>query len=1046
MSKRGTTGDPFWIDVDGGDGATGTNGGGERLHRYRSLVNTIDDGVYQLDADGHFVGVNDALVETTGYSRSDLVEEHVSTLLADDVSGLELEASPSSPHTTTDDNGRDDLFEAPIRTADGETIRCELRVNPLVEDGTRQGTVGIVRDVSDQTRERRAATEREMRDATGPEQAFGREQELTDRILETSPVGIMVLDSDGEIVRINDRGKKLLGIFEGESGEFSPSDRPVYDEDGRSLSIGDHPFAKTLETGEPVIGNVLSVVLPDGERRWLSVNATPLFDDDGEIDRVVTTGKDVTEIKERERRLEQRADDLSTELNEVFGRVSDAFYALDEEFRFTHVNERAEKLLRHPEEELLGESLWELFPEAAAEDEVWDAFHTAMETQEPTSYELYFDPLDLWVEAHVYPSRTGVSVYFRDVHDRIQRERELERSERRYRTLAEYFPNGIVTLFDDDLRYTLAAGQAFEDFPVSADEIEGQTPPDVWGEDVAEVLEPTLRAALDGEERSVELEYVDREWVVHAVPITDAEGDVFAGMTMAQDITEQKERERYLRDAKAQLEAATEAGAIGTWEWDIPADQFVTGASFARRFGVDPEAAREGVPLERITDSIHEADRERVIEKIEAAMADCGEYEAEYRVWNADGELRWVVARGHVECDAEGNPISFPGALADITKRKQAERALEKQRRQLETLFQVLPVGVVVAEADGNLVKANETAKEIWGGDVFDAADVADYDRYTAWWADTGERVDPEEWTMAQVLRDEAVSEPNVYEIETVDGERRVIMEHGMPVRNERGEVSRAVVTLTDITERREYQRKLEETISKLEESNERLEQFAYAASHDLQEPLRMVSSYLQLIERRYDDAFDDDGEEFLAFAIDGAERMRGMIEGLLEYSRIETRGEAFEPVDLDTVLEDVLDDLQMKIEESDAKITADSLPRVQGDAGQLRQVFQNLLSNAITYSGDEPPRVHVSAERDGRQWTVSVRDEGIGIDPNDADRIFEVFHRLHGREEYPGAGIGLALCQRIVERHAGEIRVDSEPGAGATFSFTLPAVGTLEQ
>ncbi|MCU4742306.1 PAS domain S-box protein [Natronoglomus mannanivorans] len=1044
MSKRGTTtGGPFWLAVDGGGSETEADGGEALLHRYRSLVNTIDDGLYQLDADGHFVGVNDVLVETTGYSRSDLVGKHVSTLLADDdASQLALEVTSSRRQPT---DGRDDPFEVSVRTAGGETIRCEFRVNPLVEEGTRQGTVGTVRDVSDRNRARQAVAESEPQNSTEHESPE-REQDLTDRILETSPVGIVVLDSDGELVRINERGTDLLGIPEDEFEEFSPSDRPVYDEDGRPLSIGDHPFAKALETGEPVIGTVLSIVLPDGERRWLSVNATPLFDDDGEIDRVVTTGKDVTELKERERRLEQRADDLSTELNEVFGRVSDAFYALDEEFRFTHVNERAEKLLRRPEEELLGESLWELFPEAAAEDEVWDAFHTAIESQEPTSYELYFDPLDLWVEAHVYPSRTGVSVYFRDVHDRIQRERELERSERRYRTLAEYFPNGIVTLFDDDLRYTLAAGQAFDDFPVSAAEIEGQTAPDVWGEDVGEVLEPALRAALDGEERSVELEYVDREWVVHAVPITDAEGDVFAGMTMAQDITEQKERERYLRDAKAQLEAATEAGAIGTWEWDIPADQFVTGASFARQFGVDPEAAREGVPLERITDSIHEADRDHVTEKIEAAMEDCGEYEAEYRVWNADGELRWVVARGHVECDAEGTPISFPGALADITDRKRAERALETQRRQLETVFRVLPVGVVVAEADGTIVKANETAAEIWGGDVFDAANVADYDRYTAWWADTGDRVEPDEWTMAQVLRDEEVTEPNVYEIETVDGKRRVIMEHGMPVRDEYGDVSRAVVTLTDISERREYQRKLEETISKLEESNERLEQFAYAASHDLQEPLRMVSSYLQLIDRRYSDAFDDDGQEFLAFAIDGADRMREMIEGLLEYSRIETRGEAFEPVDLDAVLEDVLDDIQVKIGESDAEITAESLPQVRGDAGQLRQVFQNLLSNAITYSGDEPPRVHVSADRDGRQWTISVRDEGIGIDPSDADRIFEVFHRLHGREEYSGAGIGLALCQRIVERHGGEIRVDSEPGEGATFSFTLPAAGALEQ
>nr|WP_222919729.1 MEDS domain-containing protein [Natrinema sp. SYSU A 869] len=226
-----------------------------------------------------------------------------------------------------------------------------------------------------------------------------------------------------------------------------------------------------------------------------------------------------------------------------------------------------------------------------------------------------------------------------------------------------------------------------------------------------------------------------------------------------------------------------------------------------------------------------------------------------------------------------------------------------------------------------------------------------------------------------------------------------------------------------------------------LEESNERLEQFAYAASHDLQEPLRMVTSYLQLLEKRYGDAFDEDGEEFLAYAVDGAERMRDMIDGLLEYSRIETRGDPFEPVDLDPLLDDVLTDLRLQIEESNAEITVDRLPRVSGDPSQLRQVFQNLLNNAIQYSGETPPRVHIDANRRGREWVISVRDDGIGIDPDDQDRVFTVFDRLHSHDEYEGTGIGLALCQRIVERHGGDIWVDSNPGEGATFSLTLHAL-----
>ncbi|WP_276256346.1 PAS domain-containing sensor histidine kinase [Halomontanus rarus] len=239
-----------------------------------------------------------------------------------------------------------------------------------------------------------------------------------------------------------------------------------------------------------------------------------------------------------------------------------------------------------------------------------------------------------------------------------------------------------------------------------------------------------------------------------------------------------------------------------------------------------------------------------------------------------------------------------------------------------------------------------------------------------------------------------------------------------------------------DITDRYTYQRRLEE-------SNERLQQFAYVASHDLQEPLRMVTSYLRLLERQYSDDLDEDANEFIEFAVDGAERMEAMIEGLLTYSRIETQGQSFDSVDLEAVLDDVLTDLGIRIDETGAEITAESLPTVSGNASQLRQLFQNLLENALQYSGEQKPRVSISAMRNEDEWMISVSDEGIGIDQEDADRVFEVFQRLHTHEEYEGTGIGLALCRRIVKRHGGEMWVDSEPEEGSTFSFTLPAPDT---
>jgi PAS domain S-box-containing protein len=233
----------------------------------------------------------------------------------------------------------------------------------------------------------------------------------------------------------------------------------------------------------------------------------------------------------------------------------------------------------------------------------------------------------------------------------------------------------------------------------------------------------------------------------------------------------------------------------------------------------------------------------------------------------------------------------------------------------------------------------------------------------------------------------------------------------------------------------------LEKTVAELKRSNAELEQFAYVASHDLQEPLRMVASYTQLLAKRYKGKLDTDADEFIGYAVDGANRMQRLINDLLAYSRVTTQGHGFELVDCHAVLEEVLGDLRLAIDESRAVVTHDVQLTVMADRVQLGQVFQNLIGNAIKFRGQEPSWVHLSAERKDADWQFSIRDNGIGIDPQYADRIFVVFQRLHNREEYPGTGIGLAICKKIIERHGGCIWVKSQLGKGATFYFTLPAV-----
>ncbi len=237
----------------------------------------------------------------------------------------------------------------------------------------------------------------------------------------------------------------------------------------------------------------------------------------------------------------------------------------------------------------------------------------------------------------------------------------------------------------------------------------------------------------------------------------------------------------------------------------------------------------------------------------------------------------------------------------------------------------------------------------------------------------------------------------------------------------------------------------LHEAMAELERSNAELQQFAYVASHDLQEPLRMISSYVQLLADRYRGRLDDDADEFIGYAVDGAERMQTLISDLLALSRVGTGGEEMKPTDVNVALGRARANLAFPIEESGAVITSDTLPSVMADETNLSQLFQNLIGNSIKFRGSEPPRVHVSANLEGGEWVFSVKDSGIGFDPRHSERIFDIFQRLNPRGTYKGTGIGLAISRKIVEQHGGRIWAESEPGEGATFYFTMPAEGEPE-
>jgi PAS domain S-box-containing protein len=291
------------------------------------------------------------------------------------------------------------------------------------------------------------------------------------------------------------------------------------------------------------------------------------------------------------------------------------------------------------------------------------------------------------------------------------------------------------------------------------------------------------------------------------------------------------------------------------------------------------------------------------------------------------------------------------------------------------------------------------------------------------------------------------------YRLRRADGVFRWVLDQARPWFGPTGAFGGFIGSCVDVTDLREaretltrsnveLERRVRARTSELERSNTELDQFASVASHDLQEPLRMVASYTQLLERRLEGRLDVECQEFMRQIVSGAERMRAMVNDLLRYSRVGRGGAGLEAIELGASLERVLANLRLAIEESGARVTRDPLPRVRADAAQMTQLLQNLVGNAIKFRADRAPEIHVSAERAGPDWVIRVRDNGIGVDPSQHERIFKIFQRLHPARAYPGTGMGLAICKKIVERHGGRVWVESEPGRGSVFTFTLSPAG----
>jgi PAS domain S-box-containing protein len=616
---------------------------------------------------------------------------------------------------------------------------------------------------------------------------------------------------------------------------------------------------------------------------------------------------------------------------------------------------------------------------------------------------------------------------------------ESKDSGAKYRGLLEAAPDAMVVV-DQGGEIVLLNVQAEKQFGYSRDELLGQKVKNIIPEGFAErLIADGTRSAAEAlaQQIGTGIELIARrkdatEFPIEIMlsPLESAEGTLVTAAI--RDISVRRAAEKHLAQMEGRyrglLEAAPDAMVVVN-----PAGEIVLlNVQAEKQFGYQ----RDELVGQKVKNIIPEGFAERLI-------ADGTRSAAEALAQQMGTGIELIARRKNgsvfpIEImlspleSAEGTLVT--AAIRDISVRKIAEKHLAQMEGRYRGLLEAAPDAMVVVNQSGAIVLLNVQAEKQFG-----------YSRDEL----VGQKVKniiPEgfaERLVSDALR--SVEDALAQQIGTgieLNGKRKNGSEFPIeimlsPLESAEGILVTAAVR--DITARKQAEANLLNKVEELNRSNEELGQFAYIASHDLQEPLRMVASYTQLLSRRYKGKLDSDADEFIAFAVDGASRMQRLIQDLLAYSRVGTKGRDMVQVSSEEALQQALINLRGAIEEKGALVTHDSLPSVIADDMQLTQLFQNLVGNAIKYQSSDVPRVHITAVKNGaNKWTFSVKDNGLGIDPQYFERIFGMFQRLHKREEFDGTGIGLAICKKIVERHGGNISVESEPGHGSTFRFAL--------
>ncbi len=852
-------------------------------------------------------------------------------------------------------------------------------------------------------------------------------EEYLQNILDQSVDIICTATQDGKFVKVSAAAQKILG-YAPQSLEGTSFYQLIHQSDLEKtrkvvIEISKGKSISTFENRYIHKEGYLVPLLWSG--RW-----------DKESQLIYAIAKDATQIIEANKQLEI----YSQKITNILESINDAFFTLDADWNVTYWNRRAEEVLQMPREEMIGKNIWEVYKDSDY-NAFYQQYHKAINAQKSVRFEEYSEILEKWFDVSAYPSKEGLSVYFKDITQSKLAAQALQESKNQLQTILDFAP--MVVFMKDTKGNYLFMNDGYKKALNQPDLKVGMNDYQIFEKSLADKFrEDDLELIKNKKTVQYEVEVNEETFYDIKFPLSNQEGEVYAVGGISLNITDTKRAEKEIRLAKERYDIVMQATNDAIWDWDIEKGEIYWGEGYKTLFGYD--MWQEKISEDLWATKVHPADFEKVWNQIQVARKDpkTQKWEGEYRFMKTDGSYAYVKEKAIIlRKPKEKIPYRMIGALQDITKQKEEEERLKL----LESVVTHTSDAVLITEAEPldlsgpRIVYVNDAFTKMTG--YLPEEVIGKTPRILQ-----GPKSDHA--TLSKLRK--AQENWETFEMDLINykksGEEFWVNFSVVPVPDGKGWFTHWVAIERDITEQKEHEahltdlnNQIKRRAKELAASNAELEQFAYIASHDLQEPLRMVTSFLTQLDKKYSEQLDQKAKQYIHYAVDGAVRMRQILLDLLEYSRVGRREHKTVSIDLNKLLQEIIRINQTIVEETNAQITWEQMPTLKMSKTHAQQLFQNLISNALKYQVEGSiPTIHITAKDMKTHWQFEVKDNGIGIEEQFYEKVFVIFQRLHSRDTYSGTGIGLAICKKIVEHYQGNIWVTSEVGKGSTFYFTI--------